>query len=232
MLRRIAAAAALMPLLSFAPVLVPASHAASTTPTWWAGFGGGGLSPQGAFAGHADFNGALELFVAHSVRDGSPWGVRLTGQAVEFARDDTTYALPGIDVRTRTSSQLLWLTLGPQLELGDGPLRALLHAGVGSAWAISKTAVRTATNDVGSTHLQRAALAFEAGGGLSYELTRARNLRLELGGRWLHTGSLEYVPESGIRRAAGRLVLAPREDALDGVVVRAALALGIGNGMR
>jgi hypothetical protein len=231
MLRRIAAAA-LLPMLMSAPVGVPAAHAESTAPAWWWGFGGGGFSPQGAFAGHAEFNGTLELFVAHQVRDDSPWGVRLTGQAVEFARNDTTYALPGIDVRTRSSSQLLWLTLGPQLELGDGPVRVLLNAGVGGAWAVTKTAVRTSTNDVGSTHLQRAALAFEAGGGLSYELTRARNLRLELGGRWLHTGSLEYVPESGIRREAGRLVLSPRRDALDGITVRAALALGLGNGMR
>lgn len=228
MLRRIAmTAAVLSALLSMTP-RVPAAHAEPATPTWWYGFGGGGFSPQGSFADHAGFEGALELFVAHEVTQDSRWGVRLTGQALEFARNDTSYALPGIDVRTRTSSQLLWLTLGPQLELGSGPVRVLLDAGVGGAWAITRTAIRTSTNDVGSTHLQRAAVALEGGAALSYDLNRARNLRLELGGRWLHTGSLEYVPESGIARAAGQLVLTPREDPLGGISLRAALALGLG----
>jgi len=201
---------------------------AAGAPRWWVGFGGGAFSPQGALAGHAGLEGAYELFVAHRLNAAAPWGVRLTGQAVEIARNDTTYALPGIDVRTRTSSQLAWITLGPQVELGRGRVSALAHAGVGGAWAITRTALRTSTNDVGSTHRQRAAVALEAGAALSWDVLRSGDVRVELGGRWLHTGSLEYVPESGLRRAGGTLVLTPQEDVLDGLVWRGALAFGLG----
>jgi hypothetical protein len=227
MLRRSSATRhALLALVTFAAI-VPAARAESAPPLWWFGAGGGGFAPQGAFAGHASFEGAWELFLAHRLGADSRWGVRLSGQAVEFARSDTTYALAGIDARTRTSSQLVWLTLGPQYVVGRGPARGLLNAGVGSVWAITSTALRGATNDVGNTHVQRAAVAFEAGGGLSLDLLPSGDLQFELGGRWLRGGPLRYVPEAGIQRAAGQIVLRSREDAIDGLMLHATLAVAL-----
>jgi hypothetical protein len=104
---------------------------------------------------------------------------------------------------------------------------ALAHASVGVAWARTVTALRTFTNDVGNTNMQDAAVAFEAGAALSCRLLRRELLTLELGGRWTGTGPLEYVPGSGIRRAAGALELTPRRDRMDGVVWRAALAVAL-----
>lgn len=196
-------------------------------PAWSVGGGGGAFLPQGDLAGHAGTNAAWELFLSHRPRAWGPWGARLTAQFVEHARSDTTFALPGIDVDTRTASSLVWWTLGPEVTVGGGPLRALGHAGVGVAWALTSTAVRTSTNDVGHTNEQDLGLAYEAGAALSWSFLRSDLMGLELGARWVGSGPLDYVPGSGIRRAAGALELSRRRDRLEGIVLRAALDVAI-----
>lgn len=224
---RRSALAVLSLLVTLAPIARAQDESASPRSRWSVGGGGGAFMPQGEFADHSGTNAVWELFVTARPRAWGPWGVRLSAQFMEHAHSDTTYALPGIDVETRTSSDLVLWTLGPELLIGRGPLRALGHAGIGVAWARTLTAIRTSTNDVGNGNDDDLTMGYEIGAALSWRLLRSELLSLELGGRWNGTGPLEYVPESGIRRVAGQLVLTPRRSRMDGVVLRAALGVSL-----
>lgn len=210
---------------------VTAQESAFPSPRWWMGGGAGAFLPQGGFADHTANQADWELFLVHRPRAWGPWGVRTTAQFVEHAHTDTSFALPGITVDTRTSSDLIAWTLGPEARTERGALSALAHAGVGVAWARTVTALRTFTNEVGNSNRSDAAVAFEAGAALSWRLLR-RDLLLELGGRWTGTGPLEYVPGSGIRRAAGELELTSQRGRMDGIVWRAALGVALDGWVR
>ncbi len=225
LLRRVAPCLALL-----AAVVAPARAQAYGEPTWpryALGVGAGAFVPQGALADQASTNAAWELLLSLRPRGWRVLGVRVTGQFVEYGRSDTTYALPGVDVDTRTGSSLVWITLGPEVLIGSGPLRALGHAGIGLGSAMTQTSIRASTNDVGHTNHRDNAMAFEAGAALAWLPLRSGLLVVELGGRWVGTGALEHVPGSGIRRAAGELVLSPRRDELQGIVLRAALGVAL-----
>lgn len=203
-----------------------AAQQAIRYPTVAIGFAAGGLLPQGSFGDHADAAANYEVFVSR--QGAGPWGARLTGQWAEYAHSDTSFALPGLEVKTRTGNSLSLVTLGPQVVLGRGALRGVLHAGLGGAWATTRTTVRAETNDTGDTNHEHGNVAFLADAALSLAPFHWDALWLEGGARWLSTGEIEYVPDGGIHRAAGQLVLDTRKDALSAVVLRAALLVRLG----
>jgi len=219
---------------AFAVLLVfaPQARAQQGASAWDFGFGLGGLLPSGAFGDHADASLAWDVFVTGRPSSDSPWGGRLGLAYSSFAHSDTTYDLPGISVDTRTSSDLVALTLGPQLLLGQGPARLLVHAGLGVAWVLTTTSVRATTSDLGNNIRSDASFAWEWGAGVHWLVWRPWRVALEGSGRWIGSGMLDVVPESGIRRAAGALVLTPERLALSGVVLRAAVSVGLGRPRR
>jgi len=227
-MRAIRRLAAIVVLVVFA-VPVRAQGAGSA---WDLGFGLGGFLPSGPFGDHADASLAWDVFVTGRPSQDSPWGGRLALSYSSFAHSDTTYDLPGLSVDTRTSSDLIALTLGPELLIGQGPARLLLHAGVGAAWVVTTTSVRSTTSDVGNTNRSDASFAWEGGAGVSWIVWRPWRVALEASGRWIGSGTLDVVPESGIRRAAGALVLTPERVAVSGVLLRAAVSVRLGRPRR
>ncbi len=203
------------------------ARAQEPAPHWTLGGGGGAMFPTGALREHVDNSAAWEMFVAWRPRADRPWGARLTFHYADYAHSDTTYALAGTDSKVRTSSAIYLVLLGPQLTFGSGRARGVLHASTGVGTAGTRTAIRGGTNDVGHRNQTDSAVALELGGALSFQLTRSELLALELGARWFGTPAVEYVPDGGIQRANGQLVLTTREDALTGTVIRGSLVLAL-----
>jgi len=193
--------------------------------------------PVGEFSRHSDGGGGFGLVGIRYLGADRSLGIRVDLALMSYGRTSASYALTlvgtPIDVEVTTDNSVAHLAVGPHLELGSGPVRPYLDAAIGAAQFVTTTAAWSgglllpiATAEV----LERYTLQLAAGGGLRMSVRERRRhpLSFELGGRYQHHGTVEYLGEGGLReRPDGTIELDPIVSDADFWTVQVGATIGV-----
>lgn len=180
-----------------------------TAPVRWE-LGGGFLvaGPVGEFADFVGGATGFGLFGTRYFGNARKLGIRVDLTLVAYGRTTAshTLALSGtsFDLDVITENGIGGFAIGPQYIMGRGVVRPYVNASVGSAQFITTSSawadgrqVPIGTGEI----LERHVTALAAGGGVRLALwsRRSHPIALEIDGRYVHHGSVEYLREGGVR---------------------------------
>jgi hypothetical protein len=151
-------------------------------------------APQGDFARNVDVAGGLDAFGTVSLGAGSPLGLRFEGAYLVYGSDhqfdlNTTYAIATLGV-------------GPQITVGQGPMRLYGFGTVGFSYisAYSSFPDGCGCYSYGSqTDFSDWTQALQAGGGVLLTLGRRTPVSLDIGARYLSSGFANYVAPGDVQ---------------------------------
>lgn len=177
------------------------------------------IVPLGEFRDHVALGGGAGaggvLFLGGNRLAGlrAEGGFVVYGGSSELGPFSTT--VPLVEVEQRTTNSILSGGLGPQVYLGNGPIRPYIYGTVGFAYFVTSSSVSPVYGDeeiASSTNFDDFQLSLAGGGGLSVEIRGGRNpLSLDLSASYQHNGLTRYLTN-------GAKYLAPRRGG--GYVVR------------
>lgn len=145
--------------------------------------------PLGAFRTNGDVAGGLQVF---GVTSGGPLALRIDGSWIAY---DATYQGYGVS----TLSQIASLGAGPQLTIGQGPLRFYGFATIGGSMFWSSADYGCGCSGYSAFLNGHVTTTTTAGGGLLLGLTRGRTpIALDLGVRAVRHDRVRYVPAGGL----------------------------------
>ena len=151
-------------------------------------------APQGDFARNVDVAGGVDAFAAVNLGAGNPLGLRFEGAYLVYGSDqqfdlNTTYAIATLGV-------------GPQITLGQGPMRLYGFGTVGFSYisAYSSFPDGCGCYSYGSqTDFSDWTSALQAGGGMLLTLGRRTPVSLDIGARYLYSGFANYVAPGDVQ---------------------------------
>jgi hypothetical protein len=151
-------------------------------------------APQGDFARNVDVAGGLDAFGTVNLGAGNPLGLRFEGAYLVYGSDhqfdlNTTYAIATLGV-------------GPQITLGQGPMRLYGFGTVGFSYisAYSSFPDGCGCYSYGSqTDFSDWTSAVQAGGGMLLTLGRRTPVSLDIGARYLSSGFANYVAPGDVQ---------------------------------
>jgi hypothetical protein len=151
-------------------------------------------APQGDFAQNVDVAGGIDAFGTVNLGAGNPLGLRFEGAYLVYGSDhqfdlNTTYAIATLGV-------------GPQITLGEGPMRLYGFGTVGFSYisAYSSFPDGCGCYSYGSqTDFSDWTSALQAGGGVLLTLGRRTPVSLDIGARYLYSGFANYVAPGDVQ---------------------------------
>jgi hypothetical protein len=151
-------------------------------------------APQGDFAQNVDIAGGLDAFATVNLGAGNPLGLRFEGAYLVYGSDhqfdlNTTYAIAMLGV-------------GPQVTVGQGPMRLYGFGTVGFSYisAYSSFPDGCGCYSYGSqTDFSDWTSALQAGGGMLLTLGRRTPVSLDIGARYLSSGFANYVAPGDVQ---------------------------------
>lgn len=188
--------------------------------------------PVGQFKDHVDVAGGVGGFAAFNLDRAGATSLRLDGSYLIYDNlRDVAYLSGGYvsyPVDLNTSSYIVTFRAGPQITLGQGPVRLYGFGMGGFSYFATSTSYDDACGCGGSfasaTQYDDFNLAWETGGGLQIALGRGHQpVLLDLGARYLHNGRTSYVPARTL--AGGSITPIVSEANL--VVVQLGLSIGV-----
>ena len=199
------------------------------------GFSAALMQPTGEFEQFVRWGGGLNMnFVAGLHREGI-LGLRVEGSVLWYGHEHYDVwmgpRLPYSYFRVNTDNFIGTLGVGPQLTLGNGPVRPY---GFGLAGVSYFATTSSLEGDYGETwdsqlNYDDATLGLSAGGGLLVQLGgRSHPLYLDLGAQWTYNGRTTYLREgSMIEYPDGSMVILPIRSEANHWVFRLGVAVGI-----
>jgi hypothetical protein len=202
-------------------------------PSALAGDGGGSLvlgAPRGALGQEASVAGGLAghaVFPSHS----PVVGLRLEGSWLLYGSE--TVRLPvartagRIQREVTTDNWIAQLGIGPQIVLPFPGVRPYVHGFAGVSYLSTTSQLRDPDGFVSatSTNYDDTTFAYGGGGGLLIPL-RGRGVSLDLGVRYVRTGSVRFLAEGDLAPAAGGVRAVPHRGHADVLEFRVGLAFG------
>ncbi len=151
-------------------------------------------APQGDFARNVDVAGGLDAFGTVNLGAGNPLGLRFEGAYLVYGSDhqfdlNTTYAIATLGV-------------GPQITVGQGPMRLYGFGTVGFSYisAYSSFPDGCGCYSYGSqTDFSDWTSSLQAGGGMLLTLGRRTPVSLDIGARYLSSGFANYVAPGDVQ---------------------------------
>ena len=151
-------------------------------------------APQGDFARNVDVAGGLDAFGTVNLGAGNPLGLRFEGAYLVYGSDhqfdlNTTYAIATLGV-------------GPQITVGQGPMRLYGFGTVGFSYisAYSSFPDGCGCYSYGSqTDFSDWTSSLQAGGGMLLTLGRRMPVSLDIGARYLSSGFANYVAPGDVQ---------------------------------
>jgi hypothetical protein len=202
-----------------------------------AGDGGGALvlgAPRGALAEEADVAGGLAGHALFGTRSRA-LALRVDGSWLLYGSETVRVPVArtaGRIVReVTTDNWVAQLGLGPQLVLPVGGVRPYVHAFVGASY-LSTTSQRRDPDgfvSAASTNFDDTAFSYGGGGGLLVPL-RGRGLSLDLGVRYVRTGSVRFLGEGDLGPDAASVRAPPHRGRANVLEFRVGLAFRDGKG--
>jgi hypothetical protein len=180
--------------------------------------------PVGEFRQHVDVAGGLDVFGAFNL-GGSGLALRLDGSYLIYGSDHSLVAQPYYPVNITTTYSITSLGIGPQVTLGQGPVRLYGFGTVGFSyiWARSSDAFASGTDFDDWTG------ALQGGGGLLLNLRSRRvPIAIDLGARYLSNGDAWYVsPGDVVPQPNGDVVIYPVRSRANLVMFHAGVSIGL-----
>jgi hypothetical protein len=151
-------------------------------------------APQGDFAQNVDVAGGIDAFGTVNLGAGNPLGLRFEGAYLVYGSDhqfdlNTTYAIATLGV-------------GPQITVGQGPMRLYGFGTVGFSYisAYSSFPDGCGCYSYGSqTDFSDWTSSLQAGGGMLLTLGRRTPVSLDIGARYLYSGFANYVAPGDVQ---------------------------------
>jgi hypothetical protein len=202
-------------------------------PSALAADGGGSLvlgAPRGALGQEASVAGGLAghaVFPSHS----SVVGLRLEGSWLLYGSE--TVRLPvartagRIHREVTTDNWIAQLGIGPQVVLPFPGVRPYVHGFAGVSYLSTTSQLRDPDGFVSaaSTNYDDTTFAYGGGGGLLVPL-RGRGVSLDLGVRYVRTGSVRFLAEGDLVAQDGGVRAVPHRGKADVIEFRVGLAFG------
>jgi hypothetical protein len=173
-------------------------------------------TPVGEFDRYVGLGGGVSGFAALFFDETQTLGLRLDGSFMIYGdntvRRPLSPTVPFVYVDVTTRNGIASFGLGPQVQLGQGPVRPLLRGAVGFSYFATTTSVE-GTNDfepfASSTNFDDWTFTLTGGGGLRIHIAQAGDnpIALDLGVTYVRNGETDYLREGGIREGPGGSVI-------------------------
>jgi hypothetical protein len=180
----------------------------SPSPTRWQVSGGFILAqPVGEFNRYVGAGYGAAAQVQYALDRLGIVSVRGEAGVVTYGRETRRVCFSGtvgcrILVDLTTSNDIIFLNLGPHLELPLGPIRPFVNLGMGGSHFATTSTLKNISNqeDIASTtNFADGTLAWTGGGGLNVMLgSGPRAVGVHLGARYHGNGSVQYLREGDI----------------------------------
>jgi len=149
--------------------------------------------PTGDFAQNVDVAGGFDAFGTVNLGAGSPMALRFEGAYLVYGSDHQ------FDLNTTYS--IATLGFGPQITLGEGPMRLYGFGTVGLSYISAYSSFRDGCGcySYSQTDFSDWTSALQAGGGVLLTLGRRSSVSLDLGVRSLYSGYANYVAPGDVQ---------------------------------
>ena len=188
--------------------------------------------PTGEFRQNVDIAGGLEAFGVFTLGR-SGLALRVNGAYLIYGSDNTILSQPYYPVAITTTYSIANFGIGPQVTLGQGPVRVYGFGTVGFSyiWARSSYGLDGCGCDVfaSGTDFDDWTGALQGGGGLLINLSNRRvPIALDLGARYLANGDAWYVsPGDVVPQPDGSVVIYPVRSKANLVAFHAGVSIGL-----
>ena len=187
--------------------------------------------PTGEFKRNVDVAGGVDLFGALNV--GRPLSLRFEGSYLVYGSENRFVAQPYYPLSINTTYSIMTLGIGPQITLGEAPVRLYGFGTVGASYLSASSSYRfggCACDVVGTgTDFDDWTTALQAGGGLLVSLrSRRAPIALDLGARYLTNGYAWYVtPGDVVSQPTGLVNVYPTRTRADLVMIHFGVLVSI-----
>jgi hypothetical protein len=150
-------------------------------------------APTGDFAQNVDAAGGFDAFAAVNLGAGSPMALRFEGAYLVYGSDHQ------FDLNTTYS--IATFGFGPQVTLGEGPMRLYGFGTVGLSYISAYSSFRDGCGcySYSQTDFSDWTSALQVGGGVLLTLGRRSSVSLDLGVRSLYSGFANYVAPGDVQ---------------------------------
>jgi hypothetical protein len=199
------------------------------------GIGGSFMQPTGEFEQFVRWGGGVNAsFVAGLDRQGT-LGLRLEGGVLWYGHEHYDVWLgprvPYGYFRVGTDNFIGTVGVGPQLTLGNGPVRPYGFGLVGVSYFATTSSVEGEWGETYDSQLNYddATLSLGVGGGMLVQLGgRSHPFYLDMGAQWTHNGRTTYLTEGGIiEYPDGSMMLLPIRSEANHWTFRLGVGFGI-----
>ena len=157
--------------------------------------------PAGDFHHHVALGGGAGFGAVLFLGENRLAGVRAEGGFVIYGTETVqrpfSSTVPFVKVDMQTNNSIFTGGLGPQVYLGNGPIRPYVYGTVGFAYFVTSSSVSGMYDDediASTTNFDDFQLSLTGGGGLSVEIRGGQNpLSLDLSASYQHNGLTEYL---------------------------------------
>ncbi len=180
-----------------------------------------------------DVAGGLDVFGALSLGRGSPVAIRLGGSYLIYGDENRFIPQPYYPVAINTTYAIATFGVGPQLTVGQGPLRLYGYGTFGASYISARSSYRVdgcgCDAFASQTDFDDWQGALQAGGGLLIGLrNRHTPVSIDLGARYLYNGDAWYVtPGDVIPQPNGTIEIFPSRSPANLVVMHVGVSVGI-----
>jgi hypothetical protein len=228
--------AAVLALVVSAPLPLMSQHAGGLRELRDVGSAGVNLVlavPTGEFRQNVDIAGGLDVFGAFNLGRGDGLALRLDGSYLIYGSDNHFVTQPYYPVSINTTYSIATFGIGPQITLGQGPVRLYGFGTFGASyiWARSSYGVDGCGCDAfaSGTDFDDWTAALQGGGGVLVNL-RSRHvpIALDLGARYLSNGEAWYVsPGDVVPQPNGDVVIYPVRSRANLVMLHVGVSVGL-----
>lgn len=194
-------------------------------------------APVGEFDRYIGLGGGVSGFAALFVDETQTVGLRLDGSFMIYGdntvRRPLSPTVPFVYVDVTTRNGIASFGLGPQVQLGQGPVRPFLRGSVGFSYFATTTSVE-GTNDLepfaSSTNFDDWTFTLTGGGGLRIRIAQAGDnpIALDLAVTYVRNGETDYLREGGIREGpGGSVIIEPIRSETNLVTFHVGVAVGL-----
>ena len=188
--------------------------------------------PVGEF-NRIDVAGGLDVFAALSLGRGGPLAIRFDGSYLIYGDENYFIPQPYYPVGINTTYSIATFGVGPQLTMGQGPIRLYGFGTFGASYISARSSYRVdgcgCDAFASQTDFDDWQGALQAGGGLLIGLrSRHTPIAIDLGARYLYNGDAWYVtPGDVVPQGNGTVEIFPSRSPVNLVVMHIGVTVGI-----
>lgn len=189
--------------------------------------------PVGEFKRNVNVAGGVDVFGALSLGRGGAVAIRFDGSYLIYGDENRYIPQPFFPVAVNTTYSIATFGIGPQLTVGQGPVRLYGFGTFGASYISARSSYRVdgcgCDAFASQTDFDDWQGALQGGGGLLVALrTRHTPVSIDLGARYMYNGDAWYVtPGDVVPQPNGSVAIYPNRTPANLVVMHLGVTVGI-----